>query len=155
MSESTAADSQDPSRAQPPWTNPNLHPDQFLNERQGPWPQPAPTYPMARPQEVVNIPAQEYDAWWAIIDARLGATFESVEHIAPAEALFDLTRPLPTDADVVAENIERVMPILRIGELALKGFSEPFACFEITQLLPSKYVKPVLTNPVISQLQTH
>lgn len=43
-------------QVQPAWTDPDLPPDQFLYQRLGPWPQPAPDYPMTRPPEVLTIP---------------------------------------------------------------------------------------------------
>ena len=67
---STATDSPGLTQAQPAWTDPDLTPDQFLYERLGPWPQPAPAYPMSRPPEVLNIPPIETLIWNENIGSR-------------------------------------------------------------------------------------
>lgn len=59
-------------------------------------------------------------------------------------------------SSMVADKIERVVPIVSIGELVLKGFSEPVACYQIVQLLPPKRVDLTgLADQVKANLQTH
>ena len=59
-------------------------------------------------------------------------------------------------SSVVAGNIEGAVQVLSIGELVLKGFSKPVACYEIAPLSPSKRVELMeLADPVIAKLQTH
>ena len=50
-------------QVQPAWTDPNLPPDQFLYERLGPWPQPAPDHPMAMAAEVLHPAPAEVRDW--------------------------------------------------------------------------------------------
>ena len=89
------------SQSQPVWTDPNLPPDQFLYERKGPWPQPAPAYPMARPPEVLTVPWQEYDEWWLTIGVKLLAEYGVEKLLAPAQAQADLELSLQTDEEFV------------------------------------------------------
>ena len=59
-------------------------------------------------------------------------------------------------SNMVAEKIERVVPVVSIGKLVLKGFSEPVACYEIAQLPLSTHVNlTVLADQVEATLQTH
>ena len=59
-------------------------------------------------------------------------------------------------SNVVAEKIERVMPVVSVGKLVLKGFAEAVACYEIAQLPPSKTIDlTVLPVQVDATLQTN
>lgn len=58
-------------------------------------------------------------------------------------------------SNLVAEKIEPVVPVVSMGKLVLKGFSEPVACYEISQHPPSKHVNVTgLANQVVAALQT-
>jgi class 3 adenylate cyclase len=57
---------------------------------------------------------------------------------------------------VVAEKIEQVVPVVSIGGLVLKGFSEPVACYEVAQRpLPKRVDVKGLADQGEAKLQTH
>ena len=145
MSAGTANDSQDLSQAQPPWSNPDLHPDQFLYQRLGPWPQPAPAYPMARPPEVLNIPTEERLMWWAFIGDRIGLAYaaEKARLYAFEQDKIDLTLPLPTDAEFVQIMTQTVYARYLRNETGTANWYNDFSAMELIEPLPGTYCAPV------------
>jgi hypothetical protein len=55
----------------------NDTPDQYLYQRQGPWPQPSPSYPAYCADEVLNIPQDELDEFAKTIGARYTQTLKT------------------------------------------------------------------------------
>lgn len=130
-------------QSQPAWTDPNLPPDQFLYGRKGPWPQPAPAYPMARPPEVLNIPTPERDAWWAWIGTRLGGDYAEEKLLAPRRARADLALPLPTDAEFIQIMTQTVYARYLRNENGTAFWLNDFSAMELVDPLPQMYCAPV------------
>jgi len=131
----------------PPWSDPNLPPDQFLYDRQGPWPQPAPAYPMTRPPEVLNIPTTEYEAWWEWIGLRLGAAYETEKAILyeSGQAEKDLALPLPTDDEFLQIMTRTVYArFLRNESPGSAYWVSDFTAMELIDPLPEMYCAPVV-----------
>ena len=143
MPSSTDIHSADGVQAQPPWTDLNLPPDQFLYERLGPWPQPAPAYPMTRPPEVLNIPTQERVAWWEMIGSRLGATYEIERFLAPGQAQTDLALPLPTDEEFLQIMTRTVYARYLRNESGTTSWFSDFSAMALIDPLPQTYCAPV------------
>ena len=141
---STSNTSADPA-VQPAWTDPNLPPDQFLYERKGPWPQPAPAYPMERPPEVLNIPTSEYATWWEMIGTRLAAAYEVEKFLAPGQAQADLACALPTDAEFVQMMTQTVYGRYLRNEASGSAYwVSDFTAMELIDPLPQTYCAPVI-----------
>ena len=143
MPGSTDFHSPDGVQAQPPWTNPDLPPDQFLYGRLGPWPQPAPAYPMARPPEVLNIPTPESVAWWEWIGSRLFKTYLEEKILAPFAAQTDLTYLLPTDKEFVRIMTQTVYGRYLRNEAGTSAWFSDFSAMELIDPLPGTYCAPV------------
>ena len=143
MSASPANDSQNGVQAPPPWTNPNLPPDQFLYGRLGPWPQPAPAYPMTRPPEVLNIPKPESVAWGERIGSRLAKTYLEEKILAPFAAETDLTLALPTDEDFIRIMTQTVYGRYLRNESGTTAWFSDFSAMELIDPLPGTYCAPV------------
>lgn len=145
MPGSPAIDSPHSVQAPPPWTNPDLHPDQFLYQRLGPWPQPAPAYPMARPPEVLNIPAQEYDEWWEFIGSRLALAYlaEKAALDLSGQDKTDLTLALPTDAEFLQIMTQTVYARYLRNESGTANWYSDFSAMELIAPLPGTYCAPV------------
>jgi len=86
---------------QPQWSDPNLDQSYFLYQRLGPWPQPAPSYPMEHAPEVLNIPAIEQLIWNETIGARYLKTQIGFPPLAAYNAAIDADMPIPSDAEFV------------------------------------------------------
>lgn len=130
-------------QSQPAWTDPNLPPDQFLYERKGPWPQPAPAYPMTRPPEVLNIPTQEYTAWWEFIGLRLVAEYGVEKLLAPRQAQADLALPLPIDEEFLRIMTQTVYGRYLRNESGTAFWVNDFSAMELIDPLPQTYCAPV------------
>jgi hypothetical protein len=130
---------------QPPWTDPNLPPDQFLYERKGPWPQPAPAYPMTRPPEVLNIPTPEYVAWWEMIGFRLSLAYGIEKGIldGTGQAQIDLALPLPTDDEFLRMMTQTVYARYLRNENSTAYWFSDFTAMELIDPLPQTYCAPV------------
>lgn len=130
---------------QPPWTDPDLPPDQFLYDRMGPWPQPAPAYPMTRPPEVLNIPSKEYWEWWEYIGARLGGAYLTEKPFARDQAENDLASPLPTDDEFLRIMTQTVYArFLRNEPPGSVYWVSDFTAMELIDPLPGMYCAPVV-----------
>ena len=143
MPGNTDIHSADGVQAQPPWTNPDLPPDQFLYGRLGPWPQPAPAYPMTRPPEVLNIPTPESVAWWEWIGSRLIKTYLEEKILAPFAAQTDLTYLLPTDKEFVRIMTQTVYGRYLRNEAGTTSWFSDFSAMELIDPLPGTYCAPV------------
>ncbi|MFM2275524.1 MAG: hypothetical protein RL211_1396 [Pseudomonadota bacterium] len=132
-------------QVQPPWADPNLPPDQFLYERKGPWPQPAPAYPIERPPEVLSIPTSEYTTWWEMIGTRLAGAYAVEKFLAPGQAQADLTRALPTDPEFVQLMTQTVYArYLRCEANGSPYWLSNFTAMELIDPLPQTYCAPVV-----------
>jgi len=132
---------------QPPWTNPDLPPDQFLYDRQGPWPQPAPAYPMTRPPEVLNIPEEESAQWWEFIGSRLAAALVSEEIYlrVTGQAQNDLALPLPTDDEFLQIMTRTVYSRFLRQEAPRSAYwISDFTAMELIDPMPGMYCAPVV-----------
>jgi hypothetical protein len=130
----------------PPWSDPNLPPDQFLYERKGPWPQPAPAYPMTRPPEVLTIPAAETELWQATIGRRYQKTV--LEYTLPAfiEGAYEAWRglPLPGDDEFVRIMTHTVYSrFLRRESPDSADWISDFTAMALIEPLPGTYCAPV------------
>ena len=143
MPDSTKNDSPDSFQVSPPWANPDLPPDQFLYGRLGPWPQPAPAYPMTRPPEVLNIPTPESVAWWEWIGSRLFKTYLEEKILAPFAAQTDLTYLLPTDKEFVRIMTQTVYGRYLRNEAGTTSWFSDFSAMELIDPLPGTYCAPV------------
>lgn len=143
MPGNTDIHSADGVQAPPPWTNPDLPPDQFLYGGLGPWPQPAPAYPMARPPEVLNIPTPESVAWWEWIGSRLFKTYLEEKILAPFAARTDLTYLLPTDKEFVRIMTQTVYGRYLRNEAGTSAWFSDFSAMELIDPLPGTYCAPV------------
>ena len=135
----------DGTQVQPAWTDPNLPPDQFLYQRLGPWPQPAPAYPMSRPPEVLTIPPVEATLWDETIGARYVETV--LEYSAPAyiKGLADLVLPLPADEDFLQIMTRTVYSrFLRQEAPGSAYWISDFTAMELITPLPGTYCAPVV-----------
>lgn len=145
MPHSTKNDSPDGVQAPPPWANPDLPPDQFLYERLGPWPQPAPAYPMSRPPEVLNIPPVETLIWNESIGARYLKTQLGYAGAAAALAVGDMAKPLPTDNEFLQIMTRAVYARFLRRESAGSAFwVSDFTAMELLDPLPGTYCAPVV-----------
>lgn len=145
MTERTGAGVPDGSQIQPPWIDPNLPPEQFLYDRMGPWPQPAPAYPMTRPPEVLNIPTSEDVAWWEWIGSRVVADYFVAKLEAPGHAQTDLTLPLPTDYEFLQMRTRTVYArYLRMESAGSAYWLSDFTAMELIDPLPGMYCAPVV-----------
>ena len=145
MPSSTATDSPNLTQAQPPWINPDLPPDQFLYERLGPWPQPAPAYPMARPPEVLTIPPVEAALWNETIGARYVETVLEYTVPAYAKGLADLVLPLPVDDEFVQIMTRTVYSrFLRQEAPGSTYWVSDFTAMELITPIPGTYCAPVV-----------
>ena len=145
MPSSTDIHSADGVQAQPPWTDANLPPDQFLYERLGPWPQPAPAYPMTRPPEVLTIPPVEAALWNETIGTRYVETV--LEYSAPAylKGLADLVLPLPTDDDFNQVMTRTVYSrFLRQEAPGTAYWVSDFTAMELITPIPGTFCAPVV-----------
>lgn len=143
MPSSTGIDLPGGMQAPPPWTNPDLTPEQFLYKRAGPWPQPAPAYPMARPPEVLNIPTPESVAWWEWIGSRLFKTYLEEKILAPLAAQTDLTLALPTDEEFLRIMTQTVYGRYLRNESGTSSWFSDFSAVELIDPLPGTYCAPV------------
>jgi hypothetical protein len=132
-------------QVQPDWTDPDLPPDQFLYERLGPWPQPAPAYPMSRPPEVLNIPPIEALIWNENIGARYLKTQLGYAGAAAALAVGDMAKPLPTDDDFLQIMTRAVYArFLRRESPGSPYWVSDFTAMELITPLPGTYCAPVV-----------
>lgn len=134
-------------QVQPPWTDPDLPPDQFLYDRQGPWPQPAPAYPMTRPPEVLNIPTEESIAWWEFIGSRLAVAYGVEKELLDktGQATSDLALPLPTDDEFILYMTRTVYArYLRQESPNSAYWVSDFTAMELIDPLPHMYCAPVV-----------
>lgn len=132
-------------QAQPAWSDPDLAPDQFLYQRLGPWPQPAPEYPMSRPPEVLNIPPIEALIWNENIGARYLKTQLGYAGAAAAKAASDLTAALPSDNDFLQIMTRAVYARFLHQESPGSGYwLSDFTAMELLDPLPGTYCAPVV-----------
>lgn len=132
-------------QGRPDWTDPDLAPDQFLYERLGPWPQPAPAYPMLRPPEVLNIPPVETLIWNENIGARYLKTQLGYAGAAAALAVGDMAKPLPTDDDFLQIMTRAVYArFLRRESPGSAYWFSDFTAMELLTPLPGTYCAPVV-----------
>jgi hypothetical protein len=75
-------------------------PDQFMYRRQGPWPQPSPSYPLLCANEVLNIPELEQLQYNLDIGSRYMRDQMAFAPIAAQLAIADMAWAGPTDADL-------------------------------------------------------
>ena len=75
-------------------------PDQFMYRRQGPWPQPSPSYPLLCANEVLNIPDLEQLQYNLDIGARYLRDQVAFAPFAAELAIADMAWAGPTDADL-------------------------------------------------------
>ncbi len=134
---------------QPPWTDPDLPPDQFLYDRMGPWPQPAPAYPMIRPPEVLNIPPIEALLWKSTIGRRYEKTV--LEYTVPAfiEGTYEKLCgvPLPTDSQFIQIMTHTVYSrFLRQEAPGSTDWISDFTAMELLTPLPGTYCAPVVSR---------
>jgi hypothetical protein len=132
---------------QQPWTDPDLPPDQFLYERKGPWPQPAPAYPMTRPPEVLTIPPVEVELWKNTIGWRYEKTV--LEYTAPAfiEGAYEKWSgiALPTDDQFTQIMTHTVYSrFLRREASDAAYWSSDFTAMELIDPLSGMYCAPVV-----------
>jgi hypothetical protein len=130
----------------PPWANPDLSPDHFLYARKGPWPQPAPAYPMTRPPEVLNIPPAETELWKSTIGRRYEKTV--LEYTLPAfvEGAYEKWRgqALPSDAEFVQIMTQTVYSrFLRQAAPGSAEWSSDFGAMALLTPLPGTFCAPV------------
>jgi hypothetical protein len=127
------------------WTDPNLPASRFLHERKGPWPQPAPDFPMSRPPEVLNIPQVETEQWENTIGARYLYKIGREMVLAPPRAKTDLTLSLPDDAEFVRIMTQTVYArFLRQPDPGNPGlWVSDFTVMELISPLPQTYCAPV------------
>lgn len=147
MTRLTESDLTGGTQAQPAWTNPDLPPDQFLYDRMGPWPQPAPAYPMTRPPEVLTIPPVEADLWNSTIGWRYKKTV--AEYTVPAfiEGAYEKVSgvALPTDAEFVHIMTHTVYSrFLRQEAPGSADWISDFTAMELITPLPATYCAPVV-----------
>ena len=141
----TATDLPGLTQAQPAWTDPDLTPDQFLYERLGPWPQPAPAYPMSRPPEVLNIPPIETLIWNENIGSRYLKTQLGYAGAAAALAVGDMAKPLPTDDDFIQIMTRAVYArFLRKESPGSAFWVSDFTAMELITPMPGTYCAPVV-----------
>ena len=132
-------------QVQPAWTDPDLPPDQFLYKRLGPWPQPAPAYPMSRPPEVLTIPPVEATLWNETIGARYVETV--LEYSAPAylKGMADLVLPLPVDDDFLQIMTRTVYSRFLRQEVPGSAYwVSDFTAMELITPLEGTYCAPVI-----------
>lgn len=116
-----------------------------MYQRKGPWPQPAPSYPMEHAPEVLNIPADEAWQW----DKAIGARYlKDVFLYAPEATLLavkDQSSAIPSDAE-----FNRVMTeSIYARYLRSAGGSEWTADFAATKLLVGRTLPGTWCAPLI------
>ena len=130
---------------QPAWTDPNLPPDQFLYERLGPWPQPAPAYPMTRPPEVLTIPEAEANLWNETIGWRYKTTVAEYTLEAFLDGIKDLLFTLPGDDEFVQVMTRTVYSrFLRRETPTSPIWLGDFTAMELIDPLPGTFCAPVV-----------
>lgn len=85
--------------AKPKWSDPDLDQSAFLYQRKGPWPQPAPSYPVEHAPEVLNIPSDEAWQWDKTIGARYLKDVILYAPEATMLAMEDKSSAIPSDAE--------------------------------------------------------
>ena len=75
-------------------------PDQFMYRRQGPWPQPSPSYPLLCANEVLNIPDLEQLQYNLEIGSRYMRDQLAFAPFAAEQAIADMAWAGPTDDDL-------------------------------------------------------
>jgi len=75
-------------------------PDQFMYRRQGPWPQPSPSYPLLCANEVLNVPELEQLQYNLDIGSRYMRDQVAFAPFAAEMAIADMAWAGPTDADL-------------------------------------------------------
>ena len=75
-------------------------PDQFMYRRQGPWPQPSPSYPLLCANEVLNVPDLEQLQYNLDIGSRYMRDQVAFAPFAAERAIADMAWAGPTDDDL-------------------------------------------------------
>jgi hypothetical protein len=75
-------------------------PDQFMYRRQGPWPQPSPSYPLLCANEVLTVPELEQLQYNLDIGSRYLRDLVAFAPFAAKMAIADMAWAGPTDADL-------------------------------------------------------
>lgn len=128
----------------PNWSDPNLPPDQFLYQRSGPWPQPAPAYPMSQAPEVLNIPPIEALLWNNTIGARYLQAQNQYPPDAAKVAIDEMGALLPTDEKFVAMMTHSVYGrFLRPDPKNASAVICDFSAMQLIEPLPGTHCAPV------------
>jgi hypothetical protein len=131
--------------AKPQWSDPDLGQEFFLYQRRGPWPQPAPSYPLRNAPEVLNSPSDEAWQWNMSIGVRyLKDSLLYAPHAALL-ALEDGSSAIPSDAEFVRVMTDSIYArYLRSAEG--NSWTADFTAIKLLEghTLPGTYCAPLI-----------